>query len=80
MALKNSPTNKALGPDGMNAGNFRKFWSIIRLELLEYIITTKRDEYFFIFLISKVETPNVLKNYRPISLINMGMKLIKKWL
>ncbi|WOH08313.1 hypothetical protein DCAR_0727751 [Daucus carota subsp. sativus] len=85
LALSQSPSNKAPGPDGFDAGSLKKMWGWIKDEMLECINKFMHDftlpggfNSSFIALIPKLDAPKRPKDYRPISLINAGMKLITK--
>ena len=84
-ALKQSPSNKAPGPDGFDAGSLKKTWEWIKDDLLACISKFLSDGSLpggfnssFIALVPKCAVPQLPKDYRPISLINAGMKLITK--
>ena len=84
-ALKQSPSNKAPGPDGFDAGSLKKMWGWIKDDLLTCINKFMRNNSLpggfnasFIVLVPKCDAPQSLRDYRPISLINAGMKLITK--
>lgn len=74
LALKQSPSNKAPGPDGFDAGSLKKMWEWIKHEFT----LPGGFNSSFIALIPKSDSPKLPKDYRPISLINAGMKLITK--
>lgn len=76
---------KAPEPDGLHAGFFQRFWltagsSVINevkkvlaeRRVLEYLNTTH------IALIPKIQGPETLSSYRPISLCNMVYKIVSK--
>ncbi|GKE28062.1 RNA-directed DNA polymerase, eukaryota, reverse transcriptase zinc-binding domain protein, partial [Tanacetum coccineum] len=80
-------TDKSPGPDGFTFGFFRRFWSIIENDVLEAV------NYFlnngdvpsgcnssFIVLIPKIPDANLVKDFRPISLIGSIYKIIAKLL
>ena len=84
-ALKQSPSDKAPGPDGFDAGSLKKMWEWIRDDLFACISNFMSNGTLpggfnssFIALIPKCAVPQLPKDYRPISLINAGMKLITK--
>lgn len=76
---------KTLGPDGMTALFFQHSWHIIKKELLElvndFITSAELDTRLNmtnICLIPKTERPTRMKELRPISLCNVGYKIISK--
>ncbi|WOH04087.1 hypothetical protein DCAR_0623493 [Daucus carota subsp. sativus] len=84
-ALKLSPSNKAPGPDGFDAGSLKKIWEWIKDDLLACVhnfmssgILPGGFNSSFIALVPKCASPQLPKDYRPISLINAGMKLVTK--
>ena len=76
---------KALGSDGLHAGFFHRFWLIVGNSVVDVVkkVFTKRvvPEYLnrtLITLIPKIQSPETLNNYRPISLCNTVYKIITK--
>ncbi|GJX07698.1 RNA-directed DNA polymerase, eukaryota [Tanacetum coccineum] len=78
-------TDKSPGPDGFTFGFFRKFWHLIEEDIFEAV------HYFFchgnipsgcnssfITLIPKIPDANLVKDFRPISLIGGIYKIIAK--
>ena len=86
-ALKLMHPTKAPGPDGYQAIFFQKFWGIIGNDVLAVVLGFLNGEEeiaglneTFISLIPKVKSPEVIADYRPISLCNVVYKLIAKTL
>ncbi|XP_071698919.1 uncharacterized protein [Rutidosis leptorrhynchoides] len=86
-AIHECASNKAPGPDGFNMRFFKKFWAIIRDDLVQAInwfwLTGEISEgcnSSFITLIPKKKDPVNLNEYRPISLIRSYYKIIAKLL
>ena len=85
LVVKHMPIDKAPGLDCFNGLFFKKCWHIIRNELY----TLAQDFYdgrakmeningSFITLIPKKLSPEVVGDYRPISLTSMGDKFLSK--
>ncbi|GJZ61623.1 RNA-directed DNA polymerase, eukaryota [Tanacetum coccineum] len=78
-------TDKSPSPDGFTFGFFRHFWSTIEADVFEavkYFFTNgdipKGCNSSFIALISKIPDANMVKDFRPISLIGSVYKIIAK--
>ena len=76
---------KALVPDGLHAGFFQKFWPVVRDSVIEEVkevfVSKKVLDYLnrtLITLIPKIQGPETLGNYRPISLCNTVYKVVTK--
>ena len=76
---------KAPGPDGLHVGFFQRFWLITRDSVrreVERAFTSARVPGYLnktlIALIPKIQGPETLGNYRPISLCNTVYKIITK--
>ncbi|XP_065639085.1 uncharacterized protein LOC136071559 [Quercus suber] len=76
---------KAPGPDGLHAGFFQRFWLLVgdsvRKEVEKAFTDRKVPEYLnntHIVLIPKIQGPETIGNYRPISLCNSVYKIITK--
>nr|GEY38202.1 RNA-directed DNA polymerase, eukaryota [Tanacetum cinerariifolium] len=77
--------DKSPGPDGFSFGFYRHFWSVIKLDVYKAV-----NHFFihgdipsgcnssFIALIPKVPDANLVKDFRPISLIGSIYKIIAK--
>ena len=77
--------DKSPGPDGLNFKFIKKFWKIIKPDLLRFLdefyvngIFPKGGNASFIALIPKVLDPQQLSEYRPISLIGCIYKIVSK--
>ena len=76
---------KAPGPNGLHAGFFQRFWLVVGKSVLEEVgkifAERKMPEYLnrtHIALIPKVQGPETLGNYCPISLSNIVYKVVTK--
>nr|GFA02069.1 RNA-directed DNA polymerase, eukaryota, reverse transcriptase zinc-binding domain protein [Tanacetum cinerariifolium] len=77
--------DKSLGPDGFTFGFFCKFWSTIENDVYEAVtyfftngVIPKGCNSSFIALIPKTPGANIVKDFRPISLIGCMYKIIAK--
>ncbi|XP_058749040.1 uncharacterized protein LOC131622002 [Vicia villosa] len=84
-ALWQMHPSKSPGPDGLPAFFFQKYWSIIGgdvtqlvLEVLNGTVNPSFMNKTFIALIPKMKNPNSPKDFRPISLCNVVMKMVTK--
>ena len=76
---------KSLGPDGLHAGFFQRFWLVVGHSISEEIkkifqgkrIPTSLNQTH-IALIPKIKGPETVGNFRPISLCNTVYKIITK--
>ncbi|GJW76620.1 RNA-directed DNA polymerase, eukaryota [Tanacetum coccineum] len=77
--------DKSPGPDGFSFGFYRHFWSIIDKEVFEAVKyffihseIPKGCNSVFIALIPKIADANMVKDFRPISLIGSIYKIVTK--
>ncbi|XP_071728309.1 uncharacterized protein [Rutidosis leptorrhynchoides] len=78
-------STKAPGPDGFNMKFFKKFWDIIKIELVDAIHwfwdkgeISRGCNASFVTLIPKRSNPEGLGDFRPISLIGSYYKIVAK--
>ncbi|GKD43572.1 RNA-directed DNA polymerase, eukaryota, reverse transcriptase zinc-binding domain protein, partial [Tanacetum coccineum] len=81
----NCGNDKAPGPDDFTFGFIKWYWDIFSRDIMEFVIKffdSKKmplgSNSSFITLIPKVSNPIHVKDYRPISLINVHYKIIAK--
>ena len=86
-AIKNCGGNKSPGPDGFTVGFLKKFWGIIKGDLIgAFSWFWEKGEIgdecnsSFLTLIPKTNAPLHLGDYRPISLIGVLYKILAKML
>nr|GEV36911.1 RNA-directed DNA polymerase, eukaryota, reverse transcriptase zinc-binding domain protein [Tanacetum cinerariifolium] len=77
--------DKAPGPDGFTFGFYRRYWDIIGNDVVDAVKwfffhgeIPKEGNSSFITLIPKVPNANMVKDFRPISLIGSLYKVIAK--
>ncbi|GKB42380.1 RNA-directed DNA polymerase, eukaryota, reverse transcriptase zinc-binding domain protein [Tanacetum coccineum] len=77
--------DKSPGPDGFMFGFYRQYWKIIESDVVDAVICFFQQGYFpkggnssFIALIPKTPDANMVKDFRPISLIWSLYKIIAK--
>ena len=76
---------KAPRPDGFHAYFFKHFWHIVQADVFHLVKIAFSSSTFdpslaetLLVLIPKVDQPNHLKNFRPISLCNVIYKIVTK--
>ena len=76
---------KAPGPDGLHAIFFKRFWHVMGEDLTKEVLEAINNRKIpagwnetNVVLIPKVDSPEVITQYRPISLCNVVYKIISK--
>ncbi|XP_058768559.1 uncharacterized protein LOC131642300 [Vicia villosa] len=84
-AIWSCDVNKSAGPDGYSLDFFKRFWSVIRVDVLKmcnyfYLkgSLVKSITSSFLVLIPKTNNPQSLGEYRPICLVGSIYKIIAK--
>lgn len=79
--------NSAPGPNGFRVSFFKKFWSVMKDDILALfydlnkgLLDIKRLNFGVITVVPKVKEANVIKQYRLIFLLNVDYKWITKTL
>jgi len=74
---------KCPGPDGINLGFFKDFWEVLKIDLLIFFAEfyrngklTKGPNSTFIALIPKVDNPQQVADFHPISLVSSVYKIL----
>lgn len=85
--LAHLPSDKSPGPNGFNTDFVIKCWPIVKHDFFELCHASYLGEVClqsingsFITLIPKVGNPNQASHFRPISLLNISVKIIAKLL
>jgi len=86
-AVWDCDSNKSPGPDGINFGFIKEFWPDIKDEVMRFVSEFHRNGKLskginatFIALIPKVDCPQKLNFFRPISLVGSLYKILAKLL
>ena len=84
-AIMQMEKNKVPGPDGFPAEFYRRFWEIIKCDLLNMFESFHRGElplyhlnFGHIILLPKKENVVQIEQYRPICLLNVSFKVFTK--
>jgi hypothetical protein len=87
LIVKRMPPDKAPGPDGFNGLFMKKCWQIIKNDFYNfcsdfYLGVANLDciDTSYITLVPKISNPETVSDYRPISLMNISLKLVTKTL
>ncbi|XP_071718854.1 uncharacterized protein [Rutidosis leptorrhynchoides] len=84
-AIHDCGCSKAPGPDGFNMRFFKKFWDIIKVDVVNAITWFWKNGEFskgcnasFVTLVPKKSDPITINDFRPISLIGSFYKIVAK--
>ena len=86
-AICEMKNGKTLGPDGISVEFYKKFWHIIGDDFAMFLnkfvncrqeMEWKSFKQAYITLIYKKSDPTDIRNYRPISLLNVDYKIVSK--
>jgi len=76
---------KSLGPNGVSFGFLKDFWDLLQVDFMRFLVEfhrngklTKGLNSTFITLIPKVNSPQRLNDFRPISLVGCLYKVLAK--
>nr|ABD32615.1 RNA-directed DNA polymerase, putative [Medicago truncatula] len=86
-AVWDCDSDKSPGPDGINFGFIKEFWIEMKDEIVRFVSEFHRNGKLskginttFIALIPKVDSPQKLNDFRPISLVGSLYKILAKLL
>ena len=86
-AIWDCDSYKSPGPDGINFGFIKQFWPELKDDFMRFVVEfhrnrklTKEVNATFIALILKVESPQRLNDFQPISLVGCMYKVLVKML
>jgi hypothetical protein len=84
-AIWDCDSYKSPGPDGVSFGFLKQFWSVVKDDFMRFVMEFHRNGRLpkginatFIALIPKVDSPQRLHDFRPISLVGCMYKVLAK--
>jgi hypothetical protein len=85
LVIKQMPPDKAPGPDGFTGHFLKKCWPIIKQQFLDLVtefhegtLNLQNINVSYITLVPKVQSPETVNDFRPISLTNVCIKFLTK--
>jgi hypothetical protein len=85
LVIKQMPPDKAPGPDGFTGHFLKKCWPIIKQQFLDLVkefhegtLNLQNINGSYITLVPKVQSPETVNDFRPISLTNVCIKFLTK--
>ncbi|KAL8104095.1 hypothetical protein AgCh_028358 [Apium graveolens] len=85
LAIMKMESNKVPGPDGINVGVIKALWKCVKGNVWDFLSNFYDSGELpsglcssFIALISKTEAPTTSLDFRPISLMNVTLKILTK--
>ena len=83
--IKSFPNDKSPGPDGFTNEFLKRSWGVIKEDIFRFCSSFFQNDVClrsintsYITLIPKVDAPRFVIDFRPISLLNSSLKLVKK--
>jgi retron-type reverse transcriptase len=85
LVIKQMPPDKAPGPDGFNGHFLKKCWPIVKQQFFDLAadfhegsLNLQNINGSYITLVPKVQSPETVNDFRPISLTNVCIKFLTK--
>lgn len=85
LVIKRMPNDKAPGPDGFNGLFLKKCWQFVREDFYQLCndfhaerVNMESINTSYITLVPKKESPEIVNDFHPISLMNISLKVLTK--